>query len=630
MFIFNLIILFFYGLLNPALAQDYSNFCPIKVVYPRTGSVIEASSTFLVGQTDIGAKLTCNNEIVRVNKAGFFAHVVPLHYGSNHFLLANSEKSDNVDLTILRKAPPKPIGADELKLEDLKPNQNLGVTAGDIINFSARATPHSTVTVQLGPHSLRLMAIQKNHQAPNVDVAYGKTFRRFDTNDSECYKGSYRVTADDHFFSTHPQFKLISSIGGLSENSKATISTVESLFVARTAKNPTVVRLGPGLARTTPLVDGVKVIIDGWSGDNMRCLYATNHHVWINKSELVMESLTQTTTLPSDLNMRKHNTDIIAPQAVAQTINIIEDSYGEKICLPLTERLPYQIEQKLNPNCLILKVYGVAPDTDWITSEPKTGNESKSNLDHVSWRQSEDNIYEITAYLTGRRQWGYNAYYDGTNLCLGIKERPNISSTGSLNGIKICVDPGHGGNEKGSIGCSGLPESQVNLEIASKVKTCLESMGATVIMTRISQNENPSLSERVRIATDNKADFLISIHNNALPDGRDPWKEHGTSSYWYHPQSIELANYLKNSVKMAGNFLDLGTRYQNLALARGPAMPSVLLEIGFMINPDEFTQLIDPQFQSKIAQAVAEGLKTYLTASEHATTKTDDSTQQSP
>ena len=57
---------------------------------------------------------------------------------------------------------------------------------------------------------------------------------------------------------------------------------------------------------------------------------------------------------------------------MAQTINIIEDPYGEKICLPLTEKLPYQIEQKLNPNCLILKVYGVTPDTDWITSDPKT------------------------------------------------------------------------------------------------------------------------------------------------------------------------------------------------------------------------------------------------------------------
>ena len=230
----------------------------------------------------------------------------------------------------------------------------------------------------------------------------------------------------------------------------------------------------------------------------------------------------------------------------------------------------------------------------------------------MSWRQSEDNVYEITAHLTGNRQWGYKSYYDGTTLCLSIKNPPLIPAAGKLDGIKICIDPGHGGAEKGSIGCSGMPESQVNLEIATQVKSYLETLGATVIMTRTSQSENPSLDERVRIATNNQADFLISIHNNALPDGRDPWKEHGTSSYWYHPQSVALAGCLKNSVKAASGFIDLGARYQNLALARGPAMPSVLLEIGFMINPDEFAQLIDPQFQTKIAQAIAEGVKDYL------------------
>lgn len=628
MLIFNLILLLFCALWSPVWAQDQSNSSSIKVVYPRSGNTIEAKSTFLVGQTDVGAKLTCNGEIVRVNKEGFFAHVVPLQYGTNHFLLVNSENSNNVNLTILRKGPPKPISANELKLEDLKPNLDLGLTAGDILNFSVRATPHSNVTVRLGAHSLTLAAVPKNHQTPAVDVAYGKTFKRFDINDSDLYKGSYRVTTEDHFFSIHPQFNLTSRLGSLSRNGLSTISTIESLCAGRTAKNPTIVRLGPGLARTTPLVDGVKILIDGWSGENLRCLYAPNRHVWIDKSEIEMESFSPSATMQDGLDIRKRNIAAVAPQAVAQTINVIEDSYGEKVCLPLAERLPYQIEQKISPNCLVLKVYGVAPDTDWITAEPKTSTQSNSILDHVSWRQSEDNVYEITAHLTGQRQWGYKVYYDENTLCLAIKEPPNILLEGRLDGIKVCIDPGHGGSEKGSIGCSGLPESQVNLDIATKVKACLDALGATVIMTRTSQRENPLLSERVRIATDSNADFLISIHNNSLPDGRDPWQEHGTSSYWYYPQSIELAKYLKNSIKTAGNFVDLGARYQNLALARGPAMPSVLLEIGFMINPDEFAQLIDPQFQSKIAQAIAVGLKNYLAENQSNNSKKNDNTAQ--
>jgi N-acetylmuramoyl-L-alanine amidase len=607
MLILKLLIFFFCTLWMPALSYDASLPSAIRVVYPRSGSNIEASSTFIVGQTSVGSNLSCNGQIIRLNKAGFFAHVVPLHYGANRFLLNNSTTGANFDLNISRRSPPKAIGVDELKLLDLRPNVNLGLTAGDTINFSVRATPHSTVNVQFGDRSFAVPAVPKG-PTPSSDVAYGKTFKRFDTSDSDLYKCSYRVVADDHFFAIKPQFKLSSINGDLIENSKFTVSTLESMSVARTTKNPTIVRLGPGLARTTPVVDGVKVLIDGWSGDNMRCLYSPNRHVWIGKNNLLIESNAQVSI--ANLDSGKGDSNSIVPQSVAQTINVIEDSYGEKICLPLTEKLPYQIEQKVNPNCLILKVYGVTPDTDWITAEPKTGEEKKSNLDHVSWRQLEDNVYEITAHLTGSRQWGYKAYYEDTTLCLAIKNPPIVS--GNLNGIKICIDPGHGGAERGSIGCSGLPESQLNLEIASKVKACLEELGATVIMTRTSQTENPSLDDRVKIATDTQSDFLISIHNNALPDGRDPWQEHGTSSYWYHPQSIELATCLKNSVKNATGFIDLGARYQNLALARGPAMPSVLLEIGFMINPDEFAQLIEPQFQTKIAHSIADGVKKYL------------------
>ena len=244
--------------MNPSQAYDSSSEAPAKVVYPRTGSNIESASTFIVGQTNIGTNLTCNGEAVRINKSGFFAHVVPLHYGPNHFLLVNSANDNNMDITILRKAPPKLISADELKLQDMKPNTDLGVTAGDIINFAAHATPHSSLTVQLGAHCIALTAIQKDHPSGASEVAYGKTVKRFDTANSGLYKGSYRVTADDHFFSIHPQYKLISSAGSLSEISKSTISTVESMYVAKTIKNPTIVRLGPGLARTTPLVDGGK------------------------------------------------------------------------------------------------------------------------------------------------------------------------------------------------------------------------------------------------------------------------------------------------------------------------------------------------------------------------------------
>ncbi len=605
--IVNLILLLFCGLFTPALCGESFSLPSIKIVYPKAGNTIEASSTFLVGQVSPGSTLTCDGAAVKVNQPGFFAHVVPLQYGSNHFVLTSSNDQGTksiLDWTVFRKPPIKPINFDELKIDDLKPSVDMGVTAGDVINFSVRATPHSLVTVQLGTHQISLSSGQKPSLAS--DVAYGKVNEHGNSPGADLYRASYHVAAGDHFLAMHPRFRLVSSKGDILVTSKATITTVEHLQIARTVKAPTVVRLGPGLARTTPLVEGVKLVIDGWLADNMRCSYSPNCHVWVKRQDLIFEP-----AITQDARLFKANNGMV-PQAVARTINIVPDNYGDNICLPLTERLPYQIEQKLNPNCLILRVYGVQSDTDWITSEPKDNADDRSILDHVSWRQAEDNVYEITVHLSGNRQWGYQVGYNDTTLALNVKHSPLLSSDATLRGVKICLDPGHGGSETGSVGCSGVPESQVNFEIATKVKSYLEELGATVILTRTAQNQYVSLEDRVKIATENQADFLLSIHNNALPDGRDPWKEHGTSSYWYYPQSLELAKSLKTSVKQTSGFLDLGARYQNLALARANGMPSVLLEIGFMINPDEFTNLIDPQFQSRIAESIANGIKQYL------------------
>ena len=58
---------------------------------------------------------------------------------------------------------------------------------------------------------------------------------------------------------------------------------------------------------------GVKIIVDGWSGDNMRCQYSPNRHVWITKQELAMESISQVSLPFNNLSMHKNNTDTIAP-----------------------------------------------------------------------------------------------------------------------------------------------------------------------------------------------------------------------------------------------------------------------------------------------------------------------------
>jgi N-acetylmuramoyl-L-alanine amidase len=151
----------------------------------------------------------------------------------------------------------------------------------------------------------------------------------------------------------------------------------------------------------------------------------------------------------------------------------------------------------------------------------------------------------------------------------------------------------------------------MNLAIALKLRDMLLAEGATVFMTRV-DDVDVSLNDRVAFARSKNVDLLISVHNNALPDGRDPVKEHGTSTYWYHPQSQELARVLKNAEAKELGFPDIGARYQNLALCRPSSMQAVLVEVGFVSNPDEYARLISPTYQEKAARGMLKGLITYF------------------
>jgi N-acetylmuramoyl-L-alanine amidase len=595
----------------------------IYIAYPTDTTVIQAPSSFIVGAIPAGHTLTCNGETVRVNEFGFFAHVIPLRHGANRMVLNLDNGQAARDLVITREPALKAIREDQLAIGSIEPSEDIGVKIGETISFVVRATPKSKVVVRIGNREIELdsaIASKTSHRRSlnkphGQSVAYGEVYGRQEDSAKDLYRGSYRIALADHFRGQKAVVTVSRAGESREKVSNGGIWTVLEPSLAQTKESPTVVRLGPGLARTTPLDQAVSVQVDGWIGKQMRCQYAPDRHVWIDRNDLTFEG-----NFPEG----KTNAIASAPRTIAHTINIINSSYGQSVRIPLEERVPYQVEQRLSPNSLILRIYGVTSDTDWITAPAPEFNEksgfsntkgtvAKHLIDHVDWKQPSDNQYEVVVHLSGARQWGYKIHYDETTLCLDVKQPVTLAhGEQKLAGVRICLDPGHGGAETGAIGCSGKHESEINLAIALKLKEFLEKEGAQVILTRLTDSVNPSLDERVKTATDSGADFLLSVHNNALPDGRDPWKEHGTSAYWYHPQSIELAKTLNSALVTFLAFGDMGARYQNLALARPTAMPAVLVEVGFMINPDEYAKLIDSSVQAKAAEALCDGFLRYL------------------
>jgi N-acetylmuramoyl-L-alanine amidase len=179
-----------------------------------------------------------------------------------------------------------------------------------------------------------------------------------------------------------------------------------------------------------------------------------------------------------------------------------------------------------------------------------------------------------------------------------------------LAGLKIMLDPGHS-KDSGAVGPTGLAEKDANLWIAKELRAILAGKGATVLMTRTG-NEDVPLYNRPDTAIKENVDILISIHNNALPDGVNPFTNNGTSAYYYFPQSRPLAEAIHKHLLAQTKLPDNGLYYGNLALTRVSNFPAVLVECAFMMIPEQESLLKKAPFRHKIAQGICDGITEFL------------------
>lgn len=583
----------------------------ILLAYPRgeNNNKIDAPATFLIGSVTPGKRLLVDGQEIKVNAQGYFAHVVKLAFGKNEFALSvdGQAEDEGLKVSVERPAPPPVLATTTFNIlpESLTPKEDMGVTAGDIIQFAARGTPGGIVTARFGGHTVALKpAVQKRKDGKstvNLGLAttFGVSFQRSPSALKDLYLGFYKVAPSDTFQNAEVTFNLqkspVKGAQSVQAKAKGKLSVVQQPILLSTSHKDTIVRLGPGEARTTPLPEGVRLMADGYLGQWWRLDLAPGKHVWIAKEDM---------TADDEINN--------PPLSKVSTVNLETDAYGARIAVPLNQKLPYQIEQDLPGGKLSLHIFGITSDTDFVTSDQKPQDSACAKLiDFVSWRQKSDRHYELVAQLKSKDQWGFYADYEDNTLVLHIKTAPPVDiASGTLKGLTICVDPGHGGKESGAIACSGMKEATLNYALGKQFQSALEALGATVIMTR-DANQYAGLQDRVDTAIAAKADMLISVHCNSLPDGRDPWKEHGSSSYWYHQQSMGLANLARERLVRDGGLKDFGTRYQNLALCRPSNMLACLIEVGFVINPDELAALQDPKFQATVGKSLAESVRAY-------------------
>jgi N-acetylmuramoyl-L-alanine amidase len=139
----------------------------------------------------------------------------------------------------------------------------------------------------------------------------------------------------------------------------------------------------------------------------------------------------------------------------------------------------------------------------------------------------------------------------------------------------------------------------------------LLAKGANVVLTR-SAHEDVDLSVRPTVARKNNAHAFVSIHYNALPDGVNPFTNHGTNTYYFYAHSTRLAENVQRNLVNEMGLRDKGVHFGNFAVIRGTWMPSVLAEGAFIMMPDQEAALRTPEYQDQYARGIVQGLEDYF------------------
>ncbi len=322
------------------------------------------------------------------------------------------------------------------------------------------------------------------------------------------------------------------------------------------------------------------------------------------------------------------------PSNELRTVGISKGSDETKITFTMKWKVPFNVREK--PQSFYEQTAGRPYSVKSFTAEyvdivfyytPVTDSAPSLNTSVISrtqWIKNSDGSSTLRIFLKKKGGfYGIKYYYnnDGT-LTFSIKERPSTSISGKV----IMLDPGHGGNDPGAIGAAvvggkNVYEATINMAIANKVKAKLESLGATVILTRNSSSQTSSLEQRAALCRANNPDIFVAIHCDASETSSSV---SGNTTYYYKSYSYPLAHYLSTSIvsaykndiyasnsTMAGK-IDRGCKFKGFKVTRVEECPSVLIEYGFVTNVTECNALANDKNQNVLAQATVNGIVNYF------------------
>ncbi len=551
---------------------------PVTVSRPASNIQTSFGSFYLNGTSDPAKPLYFNGKPVEGRSSqGYFGFLVPLEKGSN--LLTLSQEGSYVTRVIYRKSPVQTVtkmSKIEIPSGSVFPASQEYRRPGEKITLACQAPAGSKVSVKIGGKSYAMKSsgatsgksglIAAKYTYTYTMPSYSGTPRNIDLGApvyTMNYKGSTRTR-------TAP--------------AKVGVIMPGSPFYAEISKEDidTFKTTDPSMGAAYELRKGMTDYITGMTGDYARL----SSGLWVRKSSIA--SYTSRAVLQPAVVSAVYQTgdkwDTLK-LVYSSSLAAIADFDGSRLTVGIS--------------AAVSGVTPTMPDNALFSSAifSRSGNMGR---------------YELSV-KAGQLIDGYYIEKTVDGIVLHVK-RPakTTGGYGSLQGITIMLDPGHGGTETGAIGPLGTAyaEKSINLNTGLKLKSELQALGATVLMTRTT-DITMSLPDRLAASRNAKPDMFLSIHADSMEDNVDISKISGFSVHYKEALAKPLSEALLIKATEIGR-KNRGTNYNNFYVVRGTWTPSMLMESGFVPNPAEFETLTSDSEQSRLAKSIADGIARYF------------------
>ena len=289
----------------------------------------------------------------------------------------------------------------------------------------------------------------------------------------------------------------------------------------------------------------------------------------------------------------------ISPMHLSGSARVYGDEQYDYVSLQLDARLPYRSIQQINPAKIMVDVFGVTTNTNWITQLPNA-----KTIKNFYYEQLADDVFRMIIELKNEQHWGYSIFYNKNALVIKIKRPPQKLK---VNNLVVLLDAGHGGTNTGAKGASGILEKDYTLMMTKEIEKYFKKKNIEVYMTR-QHDTTMDMPQRILFAQDIDPDLLISIHLNSSSNKNVK----GVSTYYRHIGFKPVSTFILDRMLDLDldNFGNIGGF--NFSLNGPTDYNNCLLEVAFLSNTEDEQKILDPRFHKKLSKQVYKGVKDWV------------------